>query len=130
MREVTQTLNRAFEHSLSPRAIGWRFMALRTHRSFAQIVLQETLVYRMLGAVKDFVRDSLHLAKSEEVRSFHGDTSAFAEFERVCAATLGELTLPTYLLAVDEFLETKQRKTSPWTSPGSSEPCPRHASSW
>lgn len=47
VRETVQSLNRAFDRSLSPRSIGWRFQAMRTGRSFAEIALQETLAYRV-----------------------------------------------------------------------------------
>jgi outer membrane protein OmpA-like peptidoglycan-associated protein len=44
---MLDTLNRTLEHSLSVRAIQWRLTALRTGRSFAEVVLLNTLVYRV-----------------------------------------------------------------------------------
>jgi outer membrane protein OmpA-like peptidoglycan-associated protein len=44
---MLDTLNRTLEHSLSWRAIQWRITALRTGRSFAEVVLLNTLVYRV-----------------------------------------------------------------------------------
>ena len=44
---MLETLNRTLEHSLSWRAVQWRLTALRTGRSFAEVVLLNTLVYRV-----------------------------------------------------------------------------------
>src|SRR3954462_1970936 len=44
---MLESLNRTLEHSLSWRAIQWRVTALRTGRSFAEVVLLNTLVYRV-----------------------------------------------------------------------------------
>ncbi len=44
---MLDTLNRTLEHSLSWRAVQWRLTALRTGRSFAEVVLLNTLVYRV-----------------------------------------------------------------------------------
>jgi OOP family OmpA-OmpF porin len=44
---MVESLNRTLEHSLSLRALEWRWTALRTGKSFAEIVLLNTLVYRV-----------------------------------------------------------------------------------
>jgi outer membrane protein OmpA-like peptidoglycan-associated protein len=44
---MLETLNRTLEHSVSWRAVQWRLTALRTGRSFAEVVLLNTLVYRV-----------------------------------------------------------------------------------
>jgi len=44
---MLESLNRTLEHSLSWRAIQWRLTALRTGKSFAEVVLLNTLVYRV-----------------------------------------------------------------------------------
>ena len=44
---MLETLNRTVEHSLSWRALQWRITALRTGKSFAEVVLLNTLVYRV-----------------------------------------------------------------------------------
>ncbi|HVT45695.1 MAG TPA: OmpA family protein, partial [Thermoanaerobaculia bacterium] len=41
------SINRALEHSFSPRGLRWRFEAWRTGVPFAQIVLRHALVYRV-----------------------------------------------------------------------------------
>ena len=47
LRGLVQSLNQALEHSLSWRGIKWRIEALRTGRTFAEVVLSKTLVYRV-----------------------------------------------------------------------------------
>ena len=44
---MLESMNRTLEHSLSWRAVQWRITALRTGKSFAEIVLLDTLVYRV-----------------------------------------------------------------------------------
>lgn len=44
---MLDSFNRTIEHSVSWRAIGWRIEALRTGRSFGEIVLLNTLEYRV-----------------------------------------------------------------------------------
>ena len=44
---MLESMNRTLEHSLSWRAVRWRITALRTGKSFAEVVLLDTLVYRV-----------------------------------------------------------------------------------
>jgi OOP family OmpA-OmpF porin len=44
---MLESLNRTLEHSVSWRAVQWRITALRTGKSFAEVVLLNTLVYRV-----------------------------------------------------------------------------------
>ncbi|HRY49769.1 MAG TPA: OmpA family protein [Candidatus Paceibacterota bacterium] len=44
---LLQSLNQTLDHSMSARALKWRMEALRTGRSFAEVVLARTLVYRV-----------------------------------------------------------------------------------
>jgi hypothetical protein len=44
---LVQLVNQALEHSLSLRGLQWRIEALRTGRSYAEIVLSRTLIYRV-----------------------------------------------------------------------------------
>src|SRR5688500_3811865 len=44
---MLESMNRTLEHSLSWRAVRWRITALRTGQSFAEVVLLDTLVYRV-----------------------------------------------------------------------------------
>ncbi|AFY33131.1 OmpA family protein [Calothrix sp. PCC 7507] len=45
--EMIQSLNQTLEHSLSPQSLQWRLEARQTGKSFAEIVLLRTLVYRV-----------------------------------------------------------------------------------
>lgn len=47
MAGLVNTINRAIEHSLSPRGIKWRIESWRTGIPFAQIVMRHALVYRV-----------------------------------------------------------------------------------
>lgn len=47
LESMTQSLNRALAHSLSPKAIRWRVESWRTGRPFAEVVLLHTLVFRV-----------------------------------------------------------------------------------
>lgn len=47
LSSMIEGLNRALEHSLSPRSLGWRWEAWRTGRPFSEIVLANTVVYRV-----------------------------------------------------------------------------------
>ncbi|MFN6465262.1 MAG: OmpA family protein [Nostoc sp. DedVER02] len=47
LEEMMQSMNQTLEHSLSPQSFKWRLEAQRTGKSFAEIVLLRTLVYRV-----------------------------------------------------------------------------------
>ena len=44
---MVQNLNTVVEHSLSPRSLKWRFDAWRTGKTFSEVVLLKTLVFRV-----------------------------------------------------------------------------------
>ncbi|HEX8144792.1 MAG TPA: OmpA family protein [Pyrinomonadaceae bacterium] len=44
---MVQTMNQTLEHSLSPQGLKWRLEAWRTGRSFAEVVMLHTLLYRV-----------------------------------------------------------------------------------
>jgi outer membrane protein OmpA-like peptidoglycan-associated protein len=47
LSEMIQSLNRTLEHSFSIRGLKWRIEAFRTGKSFAEVVLLNSLVYRV-----------------------------------------------------------------------------------
>ncbi|MEM8835509.1 MAG: OmpA family protein [Planctomycetota bacterium] len=47
LARVVESVNASVSAGLSPRTIGWRFEAWRTGRSFAEVVLAHTLVYKV-----------------------------------------------------------------------------------
>jgi outer membrane protein OmpA-like peptidoglycan-associated protein len=47
LRTMLESFNQALEHSLSARGIKWRIEAFRTEKSFGEIVLMHSLLYRV-----------------------------------------------------------------------------------
>ena len=47
LASMIDSVNRTLEHAVSWRSLQWRLEALRTHRSFAEIVMAKTLLYRV-----------------------------------------------------------------------------------
>ncbi|ESQ12273.1 MAG TPA: hypothetical protein DDY14_02255 [Chromatiaceae bacterium] len=50
LRGLVQTINQAVEHSLSLQGLRWRWEAWRSGSSFAEVVLKNTLIYRVDAA--------------------------------------------------------------------------------
>lgn len=46
-KSIVQAVNTSIEHSLSPQGLAWRLESLRSGKSFADIVLKNTLAYRV-----------------------------------------------------------------------------------
>lgn len=44
--ELVQSINTTLEHSFTPRGLAWRFEALRTGKSFGEVVLSHSLLFR------------------------------------------------------------------------------------
>jgi outer membrane protein OmpA-like peptidoglycan-associated protein len=47
LQEMMQTLDRTLEYSVSPKSLRWRLEARQTGKSFAEVVLLRTLIYRV-----------------------------------------------------------------------------------
>jgi outer membrane protein OmpA-like peptidoglycan-associated protein len=47
LRRLLQSLNQTLEHTFSWRGLKWRFEALRTGKTFAEVVMLRSLVYRV-----------------------------------------------------------------------------------
>ncbi|MGQ0647094.1 MAG: hypothetical protein ACT4P7_05955 [Gemmatimonadaceae bacterium] len=45
--ELVQSINATLEHALSPRGLAWRVEALRTGKSFGEVVLRHSLLFRV-----------------------------------------------------------------------------------
>lgn len=110
--ELVQSINTTVEHSLTPRGLAWRFEALRTGRSFGEVVLSHSLVYRveqLFVVHRDTGLLVAHLtapgvkALSPEmvagmltaITDFARDTFEFSRQEGVDAVALGDLTVWT-----------------------------------
>ncbi|MDM8563438.1 hypothetical protein QUF54_08805, partial [Candidatus Marithioploca araucensis] len=47
LKNLVQSINQTAEQSISPQGLAWRMQAWRSGRSFSEIVLQKTLLYRV-----------------------------------------------------------------------------------
>lgn len=50
LKGFVQSINQAVEHSISPRGLAWRIEAWRGGTTFAEVVLKNTLIYRVDAA--------------------------------------------------------------------------------
>lgn len=119
---MVESLNRALEHSLSWRSVRWRVAAWRTGKSFAEIVLVETLLYRVeqvflvdrtSGLLLQHVRGGTAGVEDADlvsgmltaIRDFVRDSFRVAESDSLDALTVGDLSVwietgPHAILAV------------------------------
>lgn len=92
-RELTQSLNRTLEHSLSIQGLRWRAEAWRTGKSFAEVVMFHTLVYRV-----------------EQVLLIHNDTSLLlAEVHGAKTETRDADQISAMLAAIQDFMRDSFR---------------------
>lgn len=83
---MVESLNRTLEHSVSWKSIRWRLEARRTGRSFAEVVLLKTLVYRVEQVLLIDRRTGLllqhvhHLAPAEDADMVSGMLTAIRDF--------------------------------------------------
>jgi OOP family OmpA-OmpF porin len=85
MAGLVNTINRAIEHSFSPRGIRWRIESWRTGVPFAQIVMRHSLVYRVEQVFLVHAQTGLLLAhvpedSSEEADLISGMLTAIGDF--------------------------------------------------
>ena len=110
VREFVASLNGAFDNTISPRSIGWRVQAMRSGRSFAEIALEQTLVYRVEQAflvhrstglllrdasIKDSVVTDPDLVSAmlQAVQDFMRDSLKLRKEETVESITVGRFTI-------------------------------------
>ena len=107
---MIESLNRTLEHAISWRSLQWRLEALRTQKSFAEVVMIKTLLYRVeqvflidrktglllqhvqpgSGAVQDADMVSGMLTA---IRDFVHDSFKVADSESLEAMKVGELSV-------------------------------------
>lgn len=107
---LVQSINRALEHSLSPRGLKWRIEAWRTGVPYAQIVLRHALVYRVEQVFLIHAETGLllgHVAPPElkvadadlisamltAIQDFVGDSFAEQDSGGLRTFSVGELTI-------------------------------------
>jgi OOP family OmpA-OmpF porin len=110
LNSMLESLNNTLEHSLSWRSLRWRLDARRTGKSFAEIVLLNTLVYRVeqvflihrpsglllqhLSAAGAPVQDGdMVSAMLTAIRDFVQDSFRTADEEGVQALKVGDLSV-------------------------------------
>jgi len=110
LADMMQTFNRAVEQSLSPRALKWRLDAWRTGQPYAQVVLLNTLVYRVeqiflihreTGLLLGHVQAEHVVAQDPDmvsgmltaIRDFVGDSFHVSQEDGVDTIRLGQLSV-------------------------------------
>lgn len=100
---MIDSLNRTLEHSVSVRALRWRFVAWRTGRSFAEVVLLNTLVYRVEQVFLIHAQSGLLLqhvtaeaVASQDADMVSGMLTAIRDFARDSFGGRADDTLDTF----------------------------------
>jgi OOP family OmpA-OmpF porin len=106
--ELVQSLNTTLEHTVSVRGLAWRWEAMRTGRSFGEVVLSHSLLYRVeqlfvihreTGLLIDHrtapgvqaLSPDLVASMMTALRDFARDSFRVSEQEGLDAMALGEL---------------------------------------
>ena len=86
--EMVQSLNQTLEYSVSLKGLKWRLEALRTGKSFAEVVLSHTLLYRV-----------------EQVFLIHRETGLLLQHVEAGAAAVQDVDLVSGMLtAIQDFV--------------------------
>jgi OOP family OmpA-OmpF porin len=86
--EMVQSLNQTLEYSVSLKGLAWRLEALRTGKSFAEVVLSHTLLYRV-----------------EQVFLIHRETGLLLQHVHAGAAAVQDADLVSGMLtAIQDFV--------------------------
>ena len=87
LRQSMESLNVALENSLSPKGIGWRIEAARTGKSFSEVALLKTLVFKvdqvlLVDGDSGIIMAEAHAPgfESEDVDMVAGMLSAIRDF--------------------------------------------------
>lgn len=87
-REMVQSLNQTLEYSISLKGLKWRLEALRTGKSFAEVVLSHTLLYRV-----------------EQVFLIHRETGLLLQHVEAGATAVQDVDLVSGMLtAIQDFV--------------------------
>ncbi|HEV2841360.1 MAG TPA: OmpA family protein [Chthoniobacterales bacterium] len=103
LRRLLQSFNQSLEHTFSWRGLKWRWEALRTGRSFAEVVMLRSLVYRVEQLFLIHRETSLSLlhvtadaALSKDSDMVAGMLSAIQDFARDSFATAEDSALEEF----------------------------------
>ena len=87
LRAMVQSLNSAVEHSLSPQGLRWRVEAWRTGKSYGEVALLHTLVYRteyvwLVDQETGLLMQSVSIEPEEDVALMSSMLGAIQDFGR------------------------------------------------
>jgi OOP family OmpA-OmpF porin len=112
---MVDSLNRTLEQSLSWQSIQWRLEARRTGRSFGEIVLLKTLVYRVEQVLMIDRRAGLLIQHVHH----HGDTVQDAEMVSGMLTAIRDFVQDSFKVTDADSLESlKVGDLSVWIEPG------------
>ncbi|MDQ3198780.1 MAG: OmpA family protein [Verrucomicrobiota bacterium] len=115
MRTLLQSLNQSLEQSFSWQGLKWRFEALRTGRSFAEIVMLRSLVYRV---EQIFL---IHRETSMSLLHVSADDSVTQDGDMVAGmlSAIQDFTRDSFKTGKDEALEEfRVGELQVWIAPG------------
>jgi outer membrane protein OmpA-like peptidoglycan-associated protein len=102
--KMMQSLNQTMEHSLSVKGLKWRVEALRTGKSFAEVVLLRTLVYRVEQVFLIHKETGLLLQHAEAGDSVVSDTDMVSGM----LTAIQDFVRDAFRMSQDDGLETFQ----------------------
>jgi outer membrane protein OmpA-like peptidoglycan-associated protein len=102
--KMMQSLNQSMEHSLSLQGLKWRIEAFRTGKSFAEVVLLRTLIYRVEQVFLIHKETGLLLQHAEAGKSVVSDTDMVSGM----LTAIRDFVHDSFRMAQDEDLETFQ----------------------
>ena len=115
MRALLQTLNQSLEQSFSWQGLKWRFEALRTGRSFAEVVMLRSLVYRVEQLFL------IHRETSLSLLHLSADAAATQDGDMVAGmlSAIQDFTRDSFQTGSDEALEEfRVGELQVWIVPG------------
>jgi OOP family OmpA-OmpF porin len=115
MRNLLQSLNQSLEQSFSWQGLKWRFEALRTGRSFAEVVMLRSLVYRVEQLFLIHRETSLSLLHL----SADGDNKQDPDMLAGMLSAIQDFTRDSFKTGQDEGLdEFRVGDLQVWIAPG------------
>ena len=99
---MVASFNQVLERSVSPQSFGWRLEAWRTGKSFAEVVLMHSLVYRVEQALLIHRETSLPLLEASDPQAVTQD----ADLVSGMLAAIRDFAKDSFGLSQDGHLET------------------------
>ncbi|HEY1770498.1 MAG TPA: OmpA family protein [Chthoniobacterales bacterium] len=115
LRRLLQSLNQTLEHTFSWRGLKWRFEALRTGKSFAEVVMLRSLVYRVEQVFL------IHRETSVALLHVAADPSQAQEIEMIASmlSAIQDFARDSFRTGADSALEEfRVGELQVWIAPG------------